>query len=106
MASVEMTDLNINDLVEKNDFMVIDVWAEWCGPCKKFSPVFEKVSDEFPEILFVKVEADLNPGILQFFKIQSIPTILVVKDKDLRFQHKGFISEQFLKQELTYYTKH
>lgn len=99
-----MTDSNINDLVEKNDFMVIDVWALWCGPCTKFMPVFEKVSEDFPEILFAKVEADENPLILQHFKIQSIPTILVVKDKSLRFQHRGFVTEQFLRQELNFYT--
>lgn len=105
MASVEMTDTNINDLVAKNDFMVIDVWATWCAPCTKFTPIFEKVSEDFPDILFAKVEADENPLILQFFKVQSIPTILVVKDKDLRFQHRGFLNEQFLRQELAYYVK-
>ena len=73
---------------------VFDVWAEWCAPCKKFSPVFEKVANEFPNVEFIQVNADSNPLFLNDYGIYSIPTILIVdEEKGVLFQHAGILSE-------------
>lgn len=74
--------------------IVFDVWADWCAPCKRFAPVFEKVAEEFPDVKFVKIEADVNPEFLQRYSINSIPTILVTDDfGNAIFQHVGILSE-------------
>lgn len=74
--------------------IVFDVWADWCAPCKKFAPVFEKVAEEFQDVKFVKIEADHNPEFLQEYSINSIPTILVTDDfGNVIFQHVGILSE-------------
>lgn len=73
---------------------VYDVWADWCAPCKRFAPIFEKVSKEFPDVEFVKQEADTNPTFLWHFGINSIPTILIVDENEkVLFQHAGILSE-------------
>jgi len=74
---------------------IFDVWAEWCAPCKRFAPIFQKVSSEFPNVEFFKVNADLDVTFLWNYGIQSIPTILVLDDNEkVIFQHAGILSEQ------------
>lgn len=73
---------------------VFDVWAEWCPPCKRFSPVFEKVAEEFDSVVFAKIEADHNAEFLNHYKINSIPTILITNDSgEVLFQHAGVMTE-------------
>lgn len=73
---------------------VFDVWAEWCPPCKKFGPIFERVSKEFPDVEFVKINADENPEFLNKHSIRGIPTILILSDSgEVVFQHPGILSE-------------
>lgn len=100
-----MTDTNINDLVANNEIIVIDIWADWCGPCKRFSPIFKRVSEEFENVLFAKVEADQNPNILGFFSVQHIPTILFIRDGELRVQYRGIMTEAVLKNAIYELTK-
>lgn len=80
-----------------NQITIYDVWAEWCFPCKKFSPIFEKLANEYPEIKFVQIEADLNPEFLNTWKITSIPTIMFFKDENLVFSHTGILSEDSMR---------
>jgi thioredoxin 1 len=75
---------------------IYDVWAEWCPPCKKFGPIFESVSMKFPEVEFVKINADSEEGfaILNKYRINSIPTILIVDENEhVIFAHAGILSE-------------
>jgi len=73
---------------------IYDVWAEWCAPCRRFAPIFSKVANEFPDVEFMKVNADLDPTFLWNYGIQSIPTILVTDDNEkVIFQHAGILSE-------------
>lgn len=79
---------------------IFDVWAEWCPPCKKFGPIFEKVAKEFPDIEFVKVDADTENGseFLNLYGIRGIPTILLLDNENsVLFQHAGILSEANLR---------
>lgn len=84
---------------------VFDIWAEWCAPCRKFAPIFERVSDEFPGAHFEKVNADENMDFLEYFGIKSIPTILIVRGTDVLYQHTGILSESDFREVVnTYYS--
>lgn len=84
---------------------VFDIWAEWCAPCRKFAPIFEKVSDEFPGAQFEKVNADENMDFLEYFGIRSIPTILIVRGTEVLYQHTGILSEPVFREVVnTYYS--
>ena len=97
MATVEITDTNFNETVEKNDIIIIDFWAPWCGPCKSFGPVYEKVSDEYPEIVFGKVNTEEQQALAGHFQIRSIPTTVILKENIAVFQQAGVIPEEGLK---------
>ncbi len=97
MATVELTDTNFNKTVEKNDIIIIDFWAPWCGPCKSFGPVYEKVSDEYPEIVFGKVNTEEQQALAGHFQIRSIPTTVILKENIAVFQQAGVIPEEGLK---------
>jgi thioredoxin 1 len=73
---------------------VFDVWADWCAPCKRFAPIFEKVAEDFRDIEFIKVNADTNPDFLNTYSINSIPTILLTDDSGNELiRHVGILSE-------------
>jgi len=97
MATVELTDANFNETIEKNDIIIIDFWAPWCGPCKSFGPVYEKVSDEYPEIVFGKVNTEEQQTLAGHFQIRSIPTTVILKENIAVFQQPGVIPEEGLK---------
>ncbi len=97
MATVELTDTNFNETIEKNDIIIIDFWAPWCGPCKSFGPVYEKVSDEYPEIVFGKVNTEEQQALAGHFQIRSIPTTVILKENIAVFQQAGVIPEEGLK---------
>ena len=71
---------NFRETYENNEILIVDFWATWCGPCQNFAPIFESVSEEFPNIVFGKVDTDLEKELAQHFFIRSIPTILVIRD--------------------------
>ena len=97
MATVEITDTNFNEIIEKNDIVIIDFWAPWCGPCKSFGPVYEKVSNEYPEIVFGKVNTEEQQALAGHFQIRSIPTTVILKENIAVFQQAGVIPEEGLK---------
>jgi len=97
MATVEITDTNFNETIEKNDIIIIDFWAPWCGPCKSFGPVYEKVSNEYPEIVFGKVNTEEQQALAGHFQIRSIPTTVILKENIAVFQQAGVIPEEGLK---------
>jgi thioredoxin 1 len=72
---VELTKENFEEVITNNDTVVVDYWADWCGPCKSFGPIFEKVSEGFPNAVFAKVDTEKEQEIASWFNIRSIPTL-------------------------------
>ena len=98
MAVVEGNRENIKDLIKDHNIVIFDFWAEWCAPCKRFSPIFEAVAAKNPDILFVKINTDLEQEISAVFEIRSIPTIAVIKEQDIILAQPGSVSEEILEQ--------
>lgn len=69
----------LNDLLSKNEKVVLDLWAPWCGPCRVLAPVFQKASENVKDVLFVKANVDEAPDVMDHFKIMSIPTVIYFK---------------------------
>ena len=96
MATIELTSENLDTSIENNDILIIDFWAEWCGPCKMFGPVFEKASEQYPDIVFAKCNTELQQQVAGSFGISSIPTMAVFREKILIYMQPGALPEQGL----------
>ncbi|WP_353662562.1 thioredoxin [Hydrogenimonas sp. SS33] len=97
MALENLTKENFNDKVSSSDIVILDFWAPWCGPCKQFGPIFEKVSQENPDILFGKVNTEEERELAAHFNIQSIPTVAIMREGIILFMQPGLIPEEGLK---------
>ena len=73
--------------------VLIDFYADWCGPCKMLSPIIEEVSEEYPEVKFMKVNVDNSPMLASEFGIVSIPTLVAVKDRKIIAQNVGYCTK-------------
>ena len=100
MATLAMTIDNFEDTILENDIVLIDFWAGWCQPCRAFGPIFEKVSDNHPDIVFAKVDTEAEQEIAEQFGIRSIPTLAIFRDKVLLFNQAGALPEATLEEVL------
>jgi thioredoxin 1 len=98
MTTINIGAQTIDDIITKNNIVLIDWWAEWCGPCKMFGPIYEKVSEKHPEIVFAKVDTEAEQQLAASAQIQSIPTLMVFKDQVLIFSQAGALQEPQLDQ--------
>jgi thioredoxin len=89
MATVQLTKDNFEDTITGNDTVIVDFWAEWCGPCKMFAPTFEEASEEHGDIVFGKVDTEDQPELAQYFNVRSIPTLMVFRDNVVLFSQAG-----------------
>jgi len=83
---------NFESVVDSNDYVILDFWAGWCGPCKIFAPVFEALAQAHPEIYFGKVNTEDAQDLAAAFQVRSIPTIIVFKKAELVFEHAGLLA--------------
>ncbi|MER6736296.1 thioredoxin [Streptomyces puniciscabiei] len=95
-STVELTKDNFDQTVTDNDFVLIDFWAAWCGPCRQFAPVYEKAAVDNPDLVFGKVDTEAQPELAQAFGIQSIPTLMIVRDKVAVYAQPGALPEPAL----------
>ena len=93
MAVVELTKENFEQVITSNPTVVVDYWAPWCGPCRGFAPVFEKVSQAHPDVVFAKVNTDDEQEIAAHFQIRSIPTLMVFRDQIIVFSQPGALPQ-------------
>ncbi|ANW17029.1 thioredoxin [Streptomyces clavuligerus] len=96
MATVELTKENFDQVVSENDFVLIDFWAEWCGPCRQFAPVYEKAADRHPDLVFAKVDTEAQQELAAAFEIRSIPTLMIVRENVAVFAQPGALPEAAL----------
>jgi len=97
MATVNLTKDNFEETILNNDIVLVDFWAEWCGPCKMFGPVFERVSEENPDMVFAKVDTEAEPELAGYFNIRSIPTLMVFRERVILYSQPGALPEEMLK---------
>jgi len=96
MATIELTKDNFEHTVTKNDMVIIDFWAAWCGPCRGFSPVFEAASEKHTDIVFGKVNADEQQELAAAFSIRSIPFVMLLRENVVLFAEAGALPAEGL----------
>ena len=90
-ATIDITSDNFKNTIENNNIVLIDYWAEWCGPCRAFGPIFEKAATENPDIAFGKCDTEKEMELASAFQISSIPTLMVFKEGVLIFSQPGML---------------
>lgn len=91
MSVINLTTAQFEETIAKNDIVILDFWAEWCGPCKQFGPVFEEISDKYPDIAFCKVNVEEEQELAGMFQVRSIPTITFMREGIVVFSNPGAI---------------
>ena len=98
MATVELNQSNFESTVTGNDMVIVDFWAPWCGPCRSFAPTYEKISEQYPDIVFAKVNTEVEQGIAASFNIRSIPTLMIFREKVILYAEAGALPASALTQ--------
>ncbi|HTS97263.1 MAG TPA: thioredoxin [Streptosporangiaceae bacterium] len=101
MATVELTRENFESVMDGSGMVLVDFWAGWCGPCRMFAPVFQRVSERHPDAVFGKVDTEAQPELAGGFGISSIPTLMIIRDKVVLYAQPGALPEQALEQLIT-----
>lgn len=101
MTSIELTHANFGTHIEKTGITLVDFWAEWCGPCRMFGPIFEAASQKYPEITFGKVDTEAQQQLAGEAGISSIPTLMVFRDGILLYNNPGALPAEALDEIIT-----
>jgi len=103
MATINITGKTFESTITDNDIVIVDYWAEWCGPCKSFGPIFEAVSnkEELSDIVFAKVNTEEEQELAAHFQIRSIPTLMVFREQVVLFANPGMLNETQLLELIT-----
>lgn len=98
MATLDITGEQFASTIEGNDIVLVDFWAEWCGPCKQFGPTYAAVSEKHPDVVFTKVDTEAEQQLAAEAGITSIPTLMAFKDGALVFSQPGALPATALEQ--------
>lgn len=98
MAVIEVNDSNINDIIKSKEKVIIDCFADWCGPCRMLAPIIDELSDEMPNVKFYKLNIDDNDNTVNKYNIMSIPTVLIFENGNLKNSILGLKSKEELKE--------
>jgi len=98
VATIDITSKTFEETIEKNDIVIVDFWAEWCGPCKSFAPIYEEVSNKFDDIVFGKIDTEAEQELGAHFQIRSIPTLMIFREQVVIFSQPGMLNAQQLEE--------
>ena len=98
MATININADSFEQTITDNEIVLVDFWADWCGPCKRFAPIYEKASDEHGEITFAKLDTDANQALSGQLGIEGIPTLMAFREGVLVFNEAGALPGPALKQ--------
>ena len=98
MATIEINTEDFEDTITDNDIVLVDFWAEWCGPCKRFGPIYEKMSEEYQGVVFAKLDTEANQELSGQLGIEGIPTLMAFREGVLVFNQAGALPGPALKE--------
>lgn len=98
MPSHSITKTQFESIINENQVVFVDFWAAWCAPCKHFAKVYDLAAEQYPSILFAKVNIEEEQELAEFFEIRSIPHLMIFKEGIIIYSDAGTISESTLKE--------
>ncbi|WP_369178430.1 thioredoxin [Candidatus Thiodubiliella endoseptemdiera] len=92
MAVLELNKDNFDNTIQKNNIVILDFWAPWCGPCKQFAPTYDEISGKFSDVVFAKINTEDEQELAGQYQIRSIPTLMIFRDQIAIFSQPGAMS--------------